>query len=90
MADNRRLRQQCSKATLRRVLRDAIDNSEITVQYLEISIVFLNLVQNNQFFGHDKEDTTLLDIRLGSVHDLLRGCPHHGFQNCAINSDSIL
>ncbi|GJZ44377.1 hypothetical protein Tco_0591632 [Tanacetum coccineum] len=64
---------------------DAIVVPEIEAANFEIKHGLLTLVQNKQFFGHDKEDPhlahmpTILSLRRDRFKDLLRACPHHGF-----------
>ncbi|GJX59177.1 hypothetical protein Tco_0290567 [Tanacetum coccineum] len=73
---------------------DAIVVPEITADNFELKHGLLNLVQNKQFFGHDKEDphahiryfnkiTSTMkfpNVPTGiHFNDLLRACPHHGF-----------
>ncbi|GKD32407.1 reverse transcriptase domain-containing protein [Tanacetum coccineum] len=55
MVVNRTMRSISSKAPTR-VTEDAIVVPEITANNFEIKHGLLNLVQNKQFFGHDKED----------------------------------
>ncbi|GJT27408.1 hypothetical protein Tco_0907683 [Tanacetum coccineum] len=54
MADNRTMTQLLEAPT--EGYEDAIVVPEITVNNFEIKHGLLNLVQNKQFFGHDKED----------------------------------
>nr|GEX92944.1 reverse transcriptase domain-containing protein [Tanacetum cinerariifolium] len=71
---------------------DAIVVLTITANNFELKHGLLTLVQNKQFFGHDKEDphayiryfnkiTSTLKFPkvLNTFKDLLRACPHHGF-----------
>ncbi|GKC50069.1 hypothetical protein Tco_1072814 [Tanacetum coccineum] len=74
---------------------DAIVVPEITADNFELKHGLLTLVQNKQFFGHDKEDphahiryfnritSTMKFLNIPSTsdrfNDLLRACPHHGF-----------
>ncbi|GKF65427.1 hypothetical protein Tco_0191944 [Tanacetum coccineum] len=54
MADNRTMAQLLEAPT--EGYEDAIVLPEITANNFEIKHGLLNLVQNKQFFGHDKED----------------------------------
>ncbi|GKG01717.1 hypothetical protein Tco_0306422 [Tanacetum coccineum] len=63
MDDNRTMAQLLKAPT--EGYEDAIVVPEITANNFEIKHGLLNLVQNKQFFGHDKEDLT---------------CPHPIFQ----------
>ncbi|GJX19072.1 hypothetical protein Tco_0221749 [Tanacetum coccineum] len=54
MADNRTMAQLLEAPT--EGYEDAIVVPEITANNFEIKHGLLNLVQNKQFFGHDKED----------------------------------
>ncbi|GJS77340.1 hypothetical protein Tco_0727221 [Tanacetum coccineum] len=71
---------------------DAIVVLAITEDNFELKHSLLTLVQNKQFFGHDKEDphahiryfnkiTSMMKFLnvLNRFNDLLRACPHHGF-----------
>ncbi|GJS43258.1 hypothetical protein Tco_0568301 [Tanacetum coccineum] len=70
---------------------DAIVVPEITANNFEIKHGLLNLVQNKQFFGHDKEDphahiryfnkitSTMKFPNAILLPDNVGGCPHHGF-----------
>ncbi|GJU59037.1 hypothetical protein Tco_1236803 [Tanacetum coccineum] len=73
---------------------DAIVVPEIAADNFELKHGLLNLVQNKQFFGHDKEDPhahiryfnkITSTMKFPNVptwdrfNDLLRACPHHGF-----------
>nr|GEU38848.1 reverse transcriptase domain-containing protein [Tanacetum cinerariifolium] len=71
---------------------DAIVVPAITADNVELKHFLLTLVQNKQFFGHDKEDphahvryfnkitSTLKFPNVpNTFKDLLRTCPHHGF-----------
>nr|GEV60978.1 putative ribonuclease H-like domain-containing protein [Tanacetum cinerariifolium] len=69
---------------------DAIVVPAITADNFELKHGLLTLVQNKQFFGHDKEDphahvryfnkiTSTLNEALDRFKELLRACPHHGF-----------
>nr|GFB18038.1 hypothetical protein [Tanacetum cinerariifolium] len=78
MADNRTMTQLLQAPTVGN--EDAIVIPEIAATNFELKHGLINLVQNKQFFGHDKEDS------MGSFpeawdhfNDLLRACPHHGF-----------
>ncbi|GKG14363.1 hypothetical protein Tco_0353963, partial [Tanacetum coccineum] len=54
MADNRTMAQLLEAPT--EGYEDAIVVPEITANNFEIKHGLLNLIQNKQFFGHDKED----------------------------------
>ncbi|GJT21004.1 hypothetical protein Tco_0890941 [Tanacetum coccineum] len=54
MADNRTMAQLLEAPT--EGYEDAIVVTKITANNFEIKHGLLNLVQNKQFFGHDKED----------------------------------
>ncbi|GKE27376.1 hypothetical protein Tco_1442760, partial [Tanacetum coccineum] len=54
MADNRTMEQLLEAPT--EVYEDAIVVPEITTENFELKHGLLTLVQNKQFFGHDKED----------------------------------
>nr|GEY85238.1 reverse transcriptase domain-containing protein [Tanacetum cinerariifolium] len=71
---------------------DAIVIPAIPVDNLELKYGLLTLVQNKQFFRHDKEDphahiryfnkitfTSKFPNVSNTFKDLLRSCPHHGF-----------
>nr|GEW98536.1 reverse transcriptase domain-containing protein [Tanacetum cinerariifolium] len=64
---------------------DAIVVPAITADNFELKHGLFTLVQNKQFFGHDKEDphTHCFDESFSEAwdrfKDLLRACPHHGF-----------
>nr|GEW73546.1 reverse transcriptase domain-containing protein [Tanacetum cinerariifolium] len=69
---------------------DAILVPIITADNFELKHGLLTLVQNKQFFEHDKEDphahiryfnkiTSTLNEAWDRFKDLLRPCPHHGF-----------
>ncbi|GKD71776.1 hypothetical protein Tco_1325866, partial [Tanacetum coccineum] len=70
---------------------DAIVVPKIAADNFELKHGLLNLVQNKQFFGHDKEDphahiryfnkitSTMKFPTCPEFNDLLRACPHHGF-----------
>nr|GEY97270.1 reverse transcriptase domain-containing protein [Tanacetum cinerariifolium] len=64
MADSRTMAQLLQSPT--EGYEDAIVIPEIAATNIELKHGLINLVQNKQFFGHDKEDP-------------LRACPHHGF-----------
>nr|GEV61352.1 retrotransposon protein, putative, Ty3-gypsy subclass [Tanacetum cinerariifolium] len=84
MADNRTMAELLQAPT--EGYEDAIVISEITANNFELKHSLINLVQNKQFFGHDKEDPHA-HIRFDEsfyeawerFNDLLRACPHHGF-----------
>ncbi|GKA05271.1 hypothetical protein Tco_0684391 [Tanacetum coccineum] len=80
MADNRTMAQLLEAPT--EGYEDAIVIPEITANNFEIKHGLLNLVQNKQFFGNDKEDPHAhihVYEAWDRFNDLLRGCPHHGF-----------
>ncbi|GKG39249.1 hypothetical protein Tco_0463394 [Tanacetum coccineum] len=54
MADNRTMAEMLQAPTVG--YEDAIVVPEITAENFELKHSLLNLVQNKQFFGHDKED----------------------------------
>nr|GEY50717.1 reverse transcriptase domain-containing protein [Tanacetum cinerariifolium] len=68
---------------------DAIVIPEIAANNFELKHGLINLVQNKQFFGHDKEDPHAHIRYFNKItstmrawerfNDLLRACPHHGF-----------
>nr|GFB11991.1 reverse transcriptase domain-containing protein [Tanacetum cinerariifolium] len=62
IADNRTMAELLQAPT--EGYEDAIVIPEITANNFEFKHGLINLVQNKQFFGHDKEDPA---------------CPHHGF-----------
>nr|GEV93513.1 hypothetical protein [Tanacetum cinerariifolium] len=67
MADNQTMAELLQAPT--EGYEDAIVILEITANYFELKHGLINLFQNKQFFGHDKEDP----------HAHIRACPHHGF-----------
>nr|GEY99601.1 hypothetical protein [Tanacetum cinerariifolium] len=73
MADQRTMAQLLQAPT--EGYEDAIVIPAITADKFELKHGLLTLVQNKQFFGHDKEDPHAHD----RFKDLLRACPHHGF-----------
>ncbi|GJZ06727.1 hypothetical protein Tco_0540520 [Tanacetum coccineum] len=87
MADNRTMAQLLEAPT--EGYEDAIVVLEITANNFEIRHGLLNLVQNKQFFGHDKEDPHAhiryfkQDHFYDEVPDRpstsVKACPHHGF-----------
>ncbi|GKE25686.1 hypothetical protein Tco_1441070 [Tanacetum coccineum] len=88
MADNRTMAHLLEAPT--EGYEDAIVVCEITADNFELNHGLLTLVQNKQFFRHDKEDphahiryfNKITSTRLEYVNrfnDLLRACPHHGF-----------
>ncbi|GJT81272.1 hypothetical protein Tco_1055614 [Tanacetum coccineum] len=82
MADNRTMAQLLKAPT--EGYEDAIVVPEITADNFELKHGLLTLVQNKQFFGHDKEDPhahirSRPDLAWDRFNDLLRACPHHGF-----------
>ncbi|GJX17123.1 hypothetical protein Tco_0217955 [Tanacetum coccineum] len=88
MDDNRTMAQLLEAPTAG--YEDAIVVPEITADNFELKHGLLNLVQNKQFFVHDKK-TSLPTSDISKDHfydevperpefnDLLRACPHHGF-----------
>ncbi|GJR78846.1 hypothetical protein Tco_0149631 [Tanacetum coccineum] len=92
MDDNRTMAQLLEAPT--EGYEDAIVVPEITANNFELKHGLLNLVQNKQFFGHDKEDPHAHNRYFNNItstmkfpniptwdqfNDLLRACPHHGF-----------
>nr|GEY11806.1 DNA-directed DNA polymerase [Tanacetum cinerariifolium] len=67
MDDNRTMAELLQAPT--EGYEDAIVIPEITANNFELKHGLINLVQNKQFFEHDKEDP----------HAHIRACPHHGF-----------
>nr|GEZ59125.1 reverse transcriptase domain-containing protein [Tanacetum cinerariifolium] len=76
MADNRTMAELLQAPT--EGYEDTIVIPEITTNNFELKHGLINLVQNKQFFEHDKEDPHA-HIRIGIFNDLLRACLHHGF-----------
>nr|GEZ32236.1 reverse transcriptase domain-containing protein [Tanacetum cinerariifolium] len=84
MADNRTIAELFQAPT--EGFEDAIVIPEITSNNFKLKHGLINLVQNKQFFRHDKEDPHA-HIRFDEsfyeawehFNDLLRACPHHGF-----------
>nr|GEZ15917.1 reverse transcriptase domain-containing protein [Tanacetum cinerariifolium] len=66
---------------------DAIVIPEIAANNFELKHGLINLVQNRQFFRHEKEDphahlryfNKITYTMRDRFNDLLRACPHHGF-----------
>ncbi|GJX68934.1 hypothetical protein Tco_0304661 [Tanacetum coccineum] len=83
MADNRTMAQLLEAPT--EGYEDAIVVPEITANNFEIKHGLLNLVQNKQFFGHDKEDPHAHIRYFNKITSTMKvsqtpeGCPHHGF-----------
>nr|GEZ89737.1 reverse transcriptase domain-containing protein [Tanacetum cinerariifolium] len=88
MADNQTMAELLQAPT--EGYEDAIVISEITANNFELKHCLINLVQNKQFFGQDKEDphahiqyfnkiTSTMRVPNDRFNDLLRACPHHGF-----------
>ncbi|GJS86473.1 hypothetical protein Tco_0769109 [Tanacetum coccineum] len=93
MAYNRTMAEMLQAPT--EGFEDAIVVPAITADNFELKHSLLTLVQNKQFFGHDKEDphahiryfnkitSTMKFPNVPSpsdrFNDLLRACPHHGF-----------
>ncbi|GJZ07853.1 reverse transcriptase domain-containing protein [Tanacetum coccineum] len=76
MADNRTMAELLQAPT--EGYEDAIVVPEIEAANFEIKHGLLTLVQNKQFFGHDKEDPHA-HIRAWERFKISRACPHHGF-----------
>nr|GEV12533.1 reverse transcriptase domain-containing protein [Tanacetum cinerariifolium] len=76
MADNRTIAELLQAPT--EGYEDAIVIPEIAANNFELKHDLINLVQNKQFFRHDKEDPHA-HIPWDHFNDLLRACPHHGF-----------
>ncbi|GJV41560.1 reverse transcriptase domain-containing protein [Tanacetum coccineum] len=86
MDDNRTMAQLLEAPT--EGYEDAIVVPEITANNFEIKHGLLNLVQNKQFFGHDKEDPHAHIRYFNKITSTMKfpnailfpeGCPHHGF-----------
>ncbi|GJT32195.1 reverse transcriptase domain-containing protein [Tanacetum coccineum] len=90
MSDTRTMAQLLQAPT--EGYEDAIVVPAITADNFELKHGLLTLVQNKQFFGHDKEDphahiryfnkitsTMKFPNVPNRFNDLLRACPHHGF-----------
>ncbi|GJZ94708.1 hypothetical protein Tco_0666911 [Tanacetum coccineum] len=89
MADQRTMAELLQAPT--EGYEDAIVVPAITADNFELKHGLLTLVQNKQFFEHDKEDphahilyfnkitSTLKFPNVPNTSDLLRACPHHGF-----------
>ncbi|GJR62620.1 hypothetical protein Tco_1504782 [Tanacetum coccineum] len=92
MADNRTMAQMLQAST--EGYEDAIVVPAITADNFELKHSLLTLVQNKQFFRHDKEDphahiryfnkitSTMKFLNVPTwdrFNDLLRACPHHRF-----------
>ncbi|GKB56764.1 reverse transcriptase domain-containing protein [Tanacetum coccineum] len=88
MADQRTMAQLLQAPT--EGYEDAIVVPVITADNFKLKHGLLTLVQNKQFFGHDKEDphshiryfnkiTSTLNQAWDRFKDILRACPHHGF-----------
>nr|GEX71170.1 reverse transcriptase domain-containing protein [Tanacetum cinerariifolium] len=90
MADQRTMAQLLQAPT--EGYEDAMVVPAMTADNFELKHGLLTLVQNKQFFGHDKEDphahvryfnkitSTLKFPNVSNTFkDLLRACPHHGF-----------
>ncbi|GJX53875.1 hypothetical protein Tco_0282244 [Tanacetum coccineum] len=90
MADTRTMAQLLQAPT--EGYEDAIVVPSITADNFELKHGLLTLVENKQFFGHDKEDphahiryfnkitSTMKFLNVSNrFNDLLRACPHHGF-----------
>nr|GFC59573.1 transposable element protein, putative [Tanacetum cinerariifolium] len=81
---------QCTTAQLLQAptegYEDAIVVLEITADNFELKHGLLTLVQNKQFFGHDKEDPHAHIRYFDKITSTLKfpnvlntACPHHGF-----------
>ncbi|GJU35330.1 hypothetical protein Tco_1183684 [Tanacetum coccineum] len=90
MADKRTMAQLLEAPT--KGYEDVIIVPKITADNFELKHGLLTLVQNKQFFGHDKKDPhahiryfnkITSKMKFPNVpncfNDLLRACPHHGF-----------
>nr|GEU90552.1 reverse transcriptase domain-containing protein [Tanacetum cinerariifolium] len=77
MADNRTMAQLIQAPT--EGYEDAIVISEITATNFELKHGLINLVQNKQFFGHDKEDPHAHIRYFNKITSTMRACPRHGF-----------
>nr|GEX49224.1 hypothetical protein [Tanacetum cinerariifolium] len=79
MADQRTMAQLLQAPT--EGYEDAIVVPEITADNFKLKHGLLTLVQNKQFFGHDKEElhAHVYYFNKDRSKDLLRACPHHGF-----------
>ncbi|GJZ09003.1 hypothetical protein Tco_0543286 [Tanacetum coccineum] len=80
MADNRTMAQLLEAPT--EGYEDAIVIPEITANNFEIKHGLLNLVQNKQFFGNDKEDPHAHIRYFNKITSTMKdrtGMPHHGF-----------
>nr|GFA55474.1 hypothetical protein [Tanacetum cinerariifolium] len=58
---------------------DAIVIPEIAATNFELKHGLINLVQNKQFFRHDKEDPHAHIRYFNKITSTMRACPHHGF-----------
>nr|GEX10415.1 hypothetical protein [Tanacetum cinerariifolium] len=90
MVDNRTMAELLQAPT--EGYEDAIVILEITANNFELKHDLISIVQNKQFFRHDKEDphariryfnmitsTMRVPNAWERFNDLLRVCPHHGF-----------
>nr|GEU98668.1 reverse transcriptase domain-containing protein [Tanacetum cinerariifolium] len=88
MADNRTMAELLQAPT--EGYEDTIVIPKIAANNFELKHGLINLVQNKQFFGHDKENphahiryfnkiTSTMREAWDCFNDLLRACPHHGF-----------
>nr|GEY51586.1 reverse transcriptase domain-containing protein [Tanacetum cinerariifolium] len=58
---------------------DGIVVQAISADNFELKHGLLTLVQNKQFFGHDKEDPHAHVRYFNKITSILKACPHHGF-----------
>nr|GEU85929.1 reverse transcriptase domain-containing protein [Tanacetum cinerariifolium] len=84
MADNRTMAKLLQAPT--EGYEDAIVIPEIASNNFELKHGLINLVQNKQFFGHDKEDPHAHIRYFNKITSTMRvpnvpssACPHHGF-----------
>nr|GFC77899.1 hypothetical protein [Tanacetum cinerariifolium] len=81
MADNRIMAELLQAPT--EGYEDAIVIPEITTNNFELKHGLINLVQNKQFFGHDKEDPHAHIRYFNKITSTIRvpnrACLHHGF-----------
>nr|GEY06315.1 hypothetical protein [Tanacetum cinerariifolium] len=84
MADNRTMAELLQAPI--EGYEDAIVILEITANNFELKHGLINLVQNKQFFGHDKEDPRAHIRYFNKIASTMRvpnvpssACPHHGF-----------
>nr|GEX43233.1 1-phosphatidylinositol-3-phosphate 5-kinase FAB1B-like [Tanacetum cinerariifolium] len=84
MADNRTMVELLQAPT--EGYEDVIVILEIAANNFELKHGLINLVQNKQFFGHDKEDPNAHIYYFNKITSTMRvpnvpssACPHHGF-----------